>query len=161
MARFLPVSREQFRADWERAQPGREVPETVRLPERATSGSAGYDFFAPADLVLEPSETVLLPTGVRVRMADGWVLLLLPRSSLGFRYRLQLDNTAGVIDADYYRAKNEGHILLKLTNDSREGKVLKVRAGDAVAQGIFLPFGITEDDCASGVRTGGFGSTDK
>ena len=87
------------------------------------------------------------------------LLKLYPRSGLGFKYRLQLNNTVGVIDSDYFGAKNEGHIMLKLTNDSNEGKILAVNAGDAVAQGVFMPFGITVDDDASAIREGGFGST--
>ena len=101
-----------------------------------------------------------MPTGVRARMETGWVLTLYPRSGLGFKYRLQLDNTVGIIDSDYYFAKNEGHIMIRLTNDSRTGRALDVRAGDAVAQGVFLPYGITVSDAADGERTGGFGSTD-
>ena len=65
-----------------------------------------------------------------------------------------------MIDADYFGAANEGHIQIKLVNANEEGKVLKVKKGEAFAQGIFLPFGITEDDDACEVRTGGFGSTD-
>ena len=161
IAQFLPVSAEQLRVDWEKALPGVGLPGSVRLPGRATAGSAGDDFYSLTDFSLRPNESILLPTGVRARMEEGWALLLFPRSGLGFRYRLQLNNTVGVIDADYFHAKNEGHILLKLTNDSREGKTLTVREGDAVAQGIFIPFGVTEDDDASGARTGGFGSTDR
>lgn len=134
--------------------------QALHLPRRATSGSAGYDFFAPFDFTLAPGESILMPTGVRVRMETGWVLTLYPRSGLGFKYRLQLDNTVGIIDSDYYFAKNEGHIMIRLTNDSRTGRTLDVRAGDAVAQGVFLPYGITVSDAADGERTGGFGSTD-
>ena len=90
---------------------------------------------------------------------DGWVLSLYPRSGLGFRHRLQFDNTVGIIDSDYFEAKNEGHILIKMTSDDHKGKTLSVAAGDGFAQGIFLPFGITVDDEADGERTGGFGST--
>ena len=90
---------------------------------------------------------------------DGWVLSLYPRSGLGFRHRLQLDNTVGIIDSDYVEAKNEGHILIKMTSDDHKGKTLSVAAGDGFAQGIFLPFGITVDDEADGERTGCFGST--
>ena len=104
---------------------------------------------------------MLLPTGVRAKMDEGWVLMLYPRSGLGFKYRLQLNNTVGVIDSDYFGAKNEGHIMLKLTNDSREGKTLRAAAGEAVAQGVFVPFGITLDDDASAEREGGFGSTNR
>ncbi len=100
-----------------------------------------------------------IPTGIRARMEEGWVLCLFPRSGQGFRYRLQLDNTVGVIDSDYYGSRNEGHILVKLTNDSREKKTLTLRAGEGFLQGIFLPFGVTEDDMAEGARNGGFGST--
>ena len=113
------------------------------------------------DFTLSPGEILLIPTGIRAQIDEGWVLMLFPRSGLGFKYRLQLNNTVGVIDSDYYNANNEGHIHLKLINDSRDGRTLVVRAGDAVAQGIFLPFGVTTDDQAGGAREGGFGSTDK
>ena len=102
-----------------------------------------------------------MPTGLRARIEPGWVLLLLPRSGQGFKYRLQLYNTVGVIDSDYYGADNEGHIFVKLINANREGKTLHVKKGEAFAQGLFLPFGITVNDEADGVRTGGFGSTSK
>jgi len=157
IAQFFAVSAARLAADWpfECA-----VPEEIRLPRRATSGSAGYDFFSPADFTLRPGETLLLPTGVRARIDEGWVLKMYPRSGLGFKYRLQLNNTVGVIDSDYFGAKNEGHIMLKLTNDSNEGRVVEIRAGDAVAQGVFVEYGITVDDDCGGVREGGFGSTD-
>ena len=132
----------------------------VELPERATAGSAGYDIKTPAEIRLGPGESTVVETGLRCRMEEGWVLVVAPRSGLGFRYRLQLDNTIGVIDQDYYYADNEGHIKIKITNDSREGKILELPAGKAFAQGIFLPFGITEDDRAEGERRGGMGSTD-
>mgnify|MGYP002514300071 CR=1 FL=1 len=94
-------------------------------------------------------------------MREDYVLCLYPRSGLGFKYRLQLNNTVGIIDSDYYYSDNEGHILIKITNDSNEGRILSLNAGDGFAQGVFLPFGITEDDDASGIRNGGFGSTTK
>ena len=159
IAQFFTVSQGQLEADWAAAFPGQDVPQQIILPRRATAGSAGYDFFSPVGFELQPGQTILLPTGVRARMDEGWVLMLYPRSGLGFKYRLQLNNTVGVIDSDYFGAKNEGHIMLKLTNDSNEGKTLAVRAGEAVAQGVFMPFGITVDDDASAVREGGFGST--
>ncbi len=154
IAEFEIISRAQIEKDFP------VKPESLRLPERATAGSAGYDFHAPFDFSLAPGESILMPTGIRAKMEEGWVLMLFPRSGLGFKYRLQLDNTVGIIDADYYFAKNEGHIMVKLTNDSRTGKTLEVHAGDAVAQGIFVPFGITVSDSAVGERVGGFGSTD-
>ena len=159
IARFMKVSRERFEADWAAAFDGLPAPyDALRLPERATAGSAGYDFYSPLDFELKSGETLLLPTGVRARIDGGWVLLLFPRSGLGFKYRLQLNNTVGVIDSDYFSAKNEGHIFLKLYNAG--DRTVCVRAGEAVAQGAFVPFGITEDDACAAVRTGGFGSTD-
>lgn len=133
----------------------------LSLPKRATVGSAGYDFFAPFDFELKSGESCKIPTGIRAEISDGWVLMLFPRSSLGFKYRLQMDNTVGIIDSDYFNAENEGHIFIKLTNDGRSGKTLSVKAGDAFAQGVFLPYGITKDDYVENVRTGGLGSTDK
>lgn len=147
--------------------------DSLNLPTRATTGSAGYDFYAPFDFVLdapmmnelgyfEPGQSITIPTGIRCEIKGGWFLMLVPRSSLGFNYRLQMDNTVSIIDSDYYgNEKNEGHIMLKITNDSREKKMLVVKAGDRIAQGIFLPYGITEDDNATGTRTGGIGSTNK
>lgn len=135
--------------------------ENLILPRRATKGSAGYDFFAPYDFEVEPNQTVKIPTGIRVKISDGWFLGVVPRSSLGFKYRLQLDNTIGIIDSDYYHALNEGHIFIKLTNDSKENKKVIIKKGEAFAQGIFIPFGITFDDEVEKTRIGGFGSTNK
>ena len=100
-----------------------------------------------------------IPTGIRVEMLSDWVLKIYPRSGLGFNYRLGLDNTVGIIDSDYFYSDNEGHIMIKITNNSNEGKFLKLNAGDRFAQGIFLEYGVTVDDNADGVRNGGFGST--
>ena len=158
IAKFQKVSPEQFAADWDFTV--QSPYDEIQLPKRGTAGSAGYDFYSPLDFTLEPGEFIRIPTGIRARMEDGWVLALFPRSGQGFKYRLQLYNTVGVIDADYYGAANEGHIQIKIVNANEEGKVLEVKKGEAFAQGIFLPFGITEDDEADGVRTGGFGSTD-
>lgn len=165
IAKFEKVSPEQFRKDWMEQFPedSREktdrIYESIRLPQRATSGSAGYDFFAPETFSLKPGEGTKIPTGIRVRMEEGWVLKMYPRSGLGFKYRLQLDNTVGIIDSDYYDSDNEGHIQIKLTNDSRTGKSMEVSAGTGFAQGIFVEYGITVDDEAVEKRNGGFGST--
>ena len=161
IAQFFAVSPAQLEADWRRTLPDLPVPQAIRLPRRATAGSAGYDFFAPAGFTLAPGETILLPTGVRARIDEGWVLKLYPRSGLGFKYRLQLNNTVGIIDSDYFSAQNEGHIMLKLTNASNEGRTLVVQPGEAVAQGVFVEYGIVVDDDAVAIRTGGFGSTDR
>ena len=87
------------------------------------------------------------------------MLLLFPRSGLGFKYRLQMNNTVGVIDSDYFYSDNEGHIFAKITNDSNEEKVLSIEEGDGFIQGIFMMYGITVDDDVKEVRNGGFGST--
>lgn len=129
------------------------------MPVRATVGSAGYDFYSPLDFVLTPGQTIKIPTGIRARIEDGWVLMIFPRSGLGFKYRIQLDNTVGVIDSDYYGSDNEGHIFIKITNDSNEGRTLSLKKGDGFAQGVFLPYGVTSDDETAAVRNGGFGST--
>ena len=158
VAQFLPVSQGRFRVDWEQTFPDLPVPGQIRLPRRATTGSAGYDFFAPMAFQMEPGQTMKIPTGVRARIEEGWVLMLFPRSGLGFKYRLQLNNTVGIVDADYFNALNEGHIFIKLTNTG--DRPLSVKAGEAFAQGVFVPYGLTEDDDASEQRFGGFGSTD-
>ena len=101
------------------------------------------------------------PTGIRVRINEGWVLQIYPRSGLGFKFRLQLNNTVGVIDSDYFNSDNEGHLFIKVTNDSKEGKIVDLSKGSAFAQGIFFQYGITKDDDCDTVRNGGLGSTDK
>ena len=161
IAKFEKVSFDEFRKAFSTLEESevRRIYDGIKLPQRATKGSAGYDFYAPIDIVLGAGESVKVPTGIRVRIADGWVLALFPRSGLGFKYRMQLDNTVGIIDSDYYGSDNEGHIFCKVTNDSRENKTVEVKTGNGFCQGIFLPFGITTDDEASAVRNGGFGST--
>lgn len=166
IARFKKVSLEQFKKDMISTFNGmysedeiEGIYETIKLPKRATEFSAGYDFFTHIPFSLEAGHTIKIPTGIRCIMENDWVLKLYPRSGLGFKYRLQLDNTVGIVDADYYNSDNEGHIFIKITNDSKEDKTLHLKEGDGFAQGIFLQYGITVDDDADGVRNGGFGST--
>ena len=154
IAQFLKVSEEQFLKDGDAQQY-----ERVILPRRATAGSAGYDFFAHTAFTLAPGETIKIATGVRAKIDDGWVLKIYPRSGLGFKYRLTLNNTVGIIDSDYFFAENEGHIFVKMTNLG--DKTFTVESGQAFAQGIFVEYGITIDDECTATRTGGFGSTDK
>lgn len=129
--------------------------EDVPLPKRSTRMSAGYDIYSPIEKRVRAGETFLIPTGLRCVIKSDWVLTIFPRSGLGFKYGMRLVNTCGVIDADYCNADNEGHILLKFVAD----KDFAIHVGDRIAQGIFLPYGITVDDEAEGERTGGFGST--
>ena len=165
MAQFSKVSFEQFaRSATDKLgitpQEAISVYESIILPKRATSGSAGYDFFTPVKIELAPGESLSVPTGIRARIDEGWVLMLYPRSGLGFKYGMRLANTVGVIDSDYYFSDNEGHIIAKITNTSAD-KTITVEAGKGFIQGVFTPFGITVDDEAGGVRNGGFGSTTK
>lgn len=160
IAQFMKVSKEQFTADFDECfGNASDVYEKILLPTRSTKGSAGYDFKAPFDITLAPNETIKIPTGIRAKIDEGWVLMIYPRSGLGFKFRLQLNNTVGVIDSDYFGSDNEGHIMIKMTNCSNENKTVNVKAGEGFAQGIFMPFGITIDDEADGIRNGGFGST--
>ncbi|HHT88188.1 MAG TPA: deoxyuridine 5'-triphosphate nucleotidohydrolase [Clostridiales bacterium] len=187
VARFEKVSRERFIKDWistfssdklvtdanrskeetmqiHRTDESRikyinKIYDDIKLPRRATTGSAGYDFYSPIGFELNPGETILIPTGIRVKIDEGWVLKCYPRSGLGFKYRLQLNNTVGIIDSDYYYSDNEGHIFSKLTNDSKEGKAVNIDKGAGFMQGIFVEYGITYDDDTSDIRNGGFGST--
>ena len=135
--------------------------DSIKIPQRATNGSAGYDFYTPIDLNIVPNTTVKIPTGIRCKMKKNYVLQIYPRSSLGFKYRFQPDNLVPIIDSDYYGSDNEGHIFLKMTNDSREGKTLKLKRGDAFAQGVFNKYYLAKENKVHTKRNGGFGSTDK
>ena len=133
--------------------------EEIPLPRRATAGSAGYDFTATFTVTLGPGESETIPTGIRVKMDPGWVLLLFPRSSLGYRYELRLSNTVGVIDSDYWYADNEGHIMVRVHNGG--SKPVTIVKGDRFCQGIFVPFGTADEEEVTAARHGGFGSTDR
>ena len=169
IAQFEKVSWTQFQKDYMNTfgegqtinmDDVKKIYDSIQLPIRATSGSAGYDFKSPITFILKPGQTIKIPTGIRVKIDDGWVLKCYPRSGLGFKYRLQLNNTVGIIDSDYYYSDNEGHIFAKLTNDTKEGKTVEIAAGSGFMQGIFVEYGITLDDDATEIRNGGFGSTD-
>lgn len=167
VAKFEKVSFEQFKKDilntldFILEEEVQGLYDTITMPVRATKHSAGYDFVSPISFVLSPNNSINIPTGVRCKMEEGWVLKIYPRSGLGFKYRLQLNNTVGIIDGDYYYSDNEGHIFIKVTNCSNENKVVSIDKGNGFAQGIFIEYGITEDDEVNGIRNGGFGSTNK
>ena len=159
IAKFGHVSKEQWiEALGDRAAEALPLAE-IPLPRRATAGSAGYDFAAPAETVIPAGGSVLIPTGIRAEMEPGWVLMLFPRSSLGFRHGVRLSNTTGIIDSDYAFAKNEGHIMVKLRNPSENP--VTIGRGERFCQGIFLPYGTAEEDGEFALRQGGFGSTGK
>ena len=176
VAKFEKVSFNQFKKDFIKTMYNKDmgvfnvecgdeklttIYENIKLPTRATKDSAGNDFVSPITFTLCPSESILIPTGIKVRIDEGWVLKCYPRSGLGFNFRLQLNNTVAIIDGDYILSDNEGHIFAKITNDSNENKEVTVNAGDAFMQGIFVEYGITYDDNVTTVRNGGLGSTNK
>ena len=136
----------------------------ITLPRRSTEGSGGYDICVPYDITVAFKSASVVPTGLRCRIADGWFLDINPRSGQGFKQGIRLANTRGIIDSDYYSADNEGHIMVKITNEScvnTEETAFEVAANKAFCQGIFTIYGITEDDDPiDQKRTGGFGSTD-
>ena len=165
-AKFYKVSYQQFQAaikdDYSYSEEEiQEMYESIQLPKRATKGSAGYDFYTPMNIVLKPGKTIKIPTGIRCEMNPTWVLMIYPRSGLGFKFRLQLNNTVGIIDSDYYFSDNEGHIFIKITNDTNENRTVEVKKGQGFAQGLFMQYGIVEDDDTTEERNGGFGSTTK
>ncbi|MBE5769604.1 MAG: deoxyuridine 5'-triphosphate nucleotidohydrolase [Clostridiales bacterium] len=156
IARFDRVTPEQY------AKSGPALPPygslaSVPLPHRATAGSAGYDFHTPVDVTLAPGESRIVPTSVRAIMDTGWVLMIFPRSGLGFKYGVHLANTVGVIDSDYANTPNGGHIMVKLTNPSAE--TVHLPAGERFCQGVFLPYGLAQEEEITAGRTGGLGST--
>ena len=168
VAKFYKVDFNEFKGAWKDKFPMdsdekiKDIYDNIKLPKRATTGSMGYDFYAPTDIVLSAGQTITIPTGVGIKfIEEGWGLFCLPRSGLGFKYRLQLDNTVGVIDEDYVHADNGGYIFEKVTNDSKEKKLVKVARGQGFCQGIILLYGLTVDDDTTEQRTGGFGSTTK
>lgn len=170
IAKFEKVSFKQFDEDYRNARKTllifgepdteeiEEIYKDIKLPKRSTGGSAGYDFYSPIYFILVPGEDIVIPTGIRCQMEEGWGLFLYPKSGLGFKCYTRLANTIGIGDEDYYYSDNEGHILIKLRNESKD-KTLVINRGDKFIQGVFHEYGITYDDFVDTVRNGGFGST--
>ncbi|MBQ6388971.1 MAG: deoxyuridine 5'-triphosphate nucleotidohydrolase [Mogibacterium sp.] len=167
MSHFEKVTFEQWRDDCGvRGLPDAELREwfdAIRLPQQGTAGSAGCDFFMPFNLNFEAGSTFRIATGVRwVTDAEepgdrDKVLLIMPRSGLGFKYGIRLSNTVGVIDADYCDADNQGHIIISMVNPSN--KTIELPEGKAFAQGIVVKYEIPEGAGSDESRRGGFGST--
>ncbi len=149
----VTVGEETIRSWWE----------NIKLPQRSTKGSAGYDFFAPHGFFCHKDTAIQVPTGIRCEMDANYVLMLFPRSGLGFKYGMHMTNTVGIIDSDYFGADNEGHIMGKFTLENLVNgePTVYIEEGQAFMQGVFVKFGVTNDDAADGVRKGGFGSTDQ
>lgn len=163
--KFSKVSFEQFEKDMKDCFPHiygekelKKMYDKIQLPKRGSSGSAGYDFYSPITFSLQENKksTIKFPTGIRAEIDEGWVMLIIPRSSVGFKYGVRFNNTVGVIDSDYYRSSNEGHIFAKLCGAINP---LTIREGERFAQGILVPFGISYDDNETSERDGGIGST--
>ena len=162
VAKFEKISYEQWHKDFgDNDQHSFDaVLDEIEMPTRSSSNSAGYDFHAPYAIDLYPHEEHKFATGLKCKIKDGWFLSIYPRSSLGFKYYTRLANTVGIIDSDYYNNKNnEGHIFVKIRNEGNT--MLSINTGDKICQGIFVQYGITEDDDADGERTGGLGSSGK
>lgn len=156
--------------------------DNIKLPERKTEFSAGYDFSLPYDININNKTTVVIPTGIRCRMPEDIVLSIYTRSSYGIKYGITLSNSVAIIDSDYYNAKNEGHILIKIFRDSpykktnitvndngslsyhntriESAREIKLNAGDGFVQGIFTKF-YTCGEHVTSKRTSGIGSTSK
>lgn len=170
MNKFEKISKERYFTDtnrrfepncWADEVNATKEYEAIKLPKRATTGSAGYDIFAPYDFEILPRCTIKVPTGIKVHLDDDKFLAIYPRSGLGFKYKMQLFNSVGIIDSDYISSDNEGHIWCKFYNDSPDGKTIVIKQGEAMCQGIIQQFFKTVDDETDGVRNGGFGSTTK
>ena len=165
VAEFKKVSFKQFEDDLKKIKNFeyniKYIYDNILIPTRATKYSAGYDFFSPFDFSLKPKESIFIPTGIRCKMDEDIVLLIVPRSSLGLKFRLQLDNTIGVIDSDYYISDNEGHIKIKITNDCMSNNILNIKSNESFCQGIFVKYYFAKENEVKNIRNGGFGSTNE
>ena len=154
---FEKISFEEFKKS---VKDDEKLYESIKLPIRKTSKSAGYDFIAFEDITIKPVEIKKIPTGYKVKLQDDEVLLIVVRSSMGFKYNIRLCNQVGVIDADYYNNEsNEGHFYFQYFNFSDHD--LEVKKGDVIGQVIFQKYLTIDNDQSEGTRKGGFGSTDK
>ena len=162
VGKFEKISLDQWHKDYgdDSAKEGDKTFEGIPMPKRSSVGSAGYDIHTPVGFTLKPGEDINVPTGLKCRMNDGWFLMAVPRSGLGFKFYTRLANTVGIIDSSYYNNEsNEGHMWVKLRNEGTKDVVIEKY--DRICQMIFVPFGITEDDNVTAERTGGFGSSGK
>ena len=164
MLKFEKVSQEQYDADIDTLAEEKNITDyrkscydDIKLPKRATKGSAGYDFYAPYQLFVRANTWYTMPLGIKfVSDVRNVFLMMVPRSGLGFKYNFQLSNTCGIIDYDYQFAKNDGHIMLKF----KVNQDIMIDKGQAIIQGIFTTYLVTDDDEAIfNERIGGFGST--
>lgn len=166
--KFEKVSFEQFYKDMKKFLGGyaeeseiQKLYDLIKLPRRATTYSAGYDFFAPIQFMLPADKTIKIPTGIKAHCCRNEFLAIHVRSSTGFKYNVNLLNATGIIDHDFANnPENEGHIWMGFKNHG-EGE-WAVSQGEAFGQGIFMKYAITDDDePKSDERVGGIGSSGK
>lgn len=194
---FEKVSYDQFKKDMFKYYPKlkdiqdidttlREMYNDIKLPKRATTGSAGYDFFLPFGISIDVGGMLIIPTGIRSKIKDNKHLQLHPRSGQGFKYHLIFANTVGIVDSDYYNSDNEGHIMIEIIYDGFRNdslgyinipdnngnkklyefnkldipRYIDFDKGTGICQGIFVDYDLTENDDTNEIRNGGFGSTD-
>jgi len=161
IAEFEKVSLKQYISDLKDFNNRKEIEkiyEYIKLPERKTSYSAGHDFHMPFGVSIPSGGSVTIPTGIRCRMADNYVMLIFPRSSLGIKRNMFIANTIPVVDADYYmNSENEGHIFICIKNCG--DKTLELDAGEAFAQAVFVEYGVADNGDIIEKRVGGIGST--
>ena len=142
MRYFEKISFEQFKKD---ISSDFKLYEEYNLPRRETKYAAAYDFEALFDYTLEPGEIKKIPTGVKVNMEDDDVLLLIDRSSMGFKYNVRMCNQVGVIDKDYYNNKdNEGHIWIRIQNEGDKPYIVK--KGEGMIQGVFMKYLVVDNE---------------
>ena len=164
VAQFEKVNIEQFAMDvvdifdtFYSVEEIQDMYDSIELPVRATKYSAGHDIKIPFAKALNPNETLKIPTGIRCKMDENYVMFIFPRSSLGIKKGMVIMNTVPVIDGDYYNADNEGHIFICIKNTSE--KPLILNKNDAITQAVFVPFGVADDREVTTERVGGIGST--
>lgn len=154
---FEKISYEQFKKD---IMDDEKIYQEYTIPKRGTIHSAGYDFKTIYDITIQPNETVMIPTGIKVSMYEDEVLYIIIRSSMGYKNQLNLANQMGVIDCDYYGSANEGHIFIPIRNNGKESYTIKAK--EHFAQGIFSKYLLSEnEEPIYNQRNGGFGSTSK
>ncbi len=142
MRKFEKISFEQFKKD---IADDKELYEKYSLPARKTAKAAGYDFLAIKDYEIKPGEILKIPTGIKAKYPDDEFLMLVVRSSMGFKYNVRMCNQVGIIDADFYNNKsNEGHMWVALQNHGTE--TYTVKKGEGFCQGIFIKYFTCGDD---------------
>ena len=156
MRYFEKISFEQFSKD---ICNDRDLYDNYELPNRATKSSCGYDFCAIEDVVLHPGDIIRIPTGYKAKFNEDEMLMLVVRSSMGFKYNVRMCNQVGIIDSDYYNnSDNEGHMWVSLQNEGN--KDYEIKKGTAYCQGIFVKY-LTCGDETDIRRVSGIGSTNK